>query len=73
MVSKLGTMSTNKEIFENLDASFGDLQTKFDLMEEDGANCRYLVRLFICPSRHQRCDMNLQKKGGSTAMCRPPL
>ena len=33
LVSKLGTMSTNKERIENLGASFGDLQTKFDQME----------------------------------------
>ena len=33
LVSELGAMSTNKERIENLEASFGDLQTKFDRME----------------------------------------
>ena len=33
MALKLGAMSTNKERIENLEASFGDLQTKFDRME----------------------------------------
>ena len=33
MVSKLGAISTNKERIENLEASFGDLQTKFDRMD----------------------------------------
>ena len=32
-MSELGAMSTNKERIENLEASFGDLQTKFDRME----------------------------------------
>ena len=30
LVSELGAMSTNKERIENLEASFGDLQTKFN-------------------------------------------
>ena len=30
LVSELDTMSTNKERIENLEASFGDLQTNFD-------------------------------------------
>ena len=30
---ELGTMSTNKEIIEYLEASFGDLQTNFDRLE----------------------------------------
>ena len=33
LVSELGAMSTNKERIENMEASFGDLQTKFDRME----------------------------------------
>ena len=33
LVSEFSAMSTNKERIENLEASFGDLQTKFDRME----------------------------------------
>ena len=36
MVSELGTISTNKERVENLGATCGDIQTKFDQMEVGG-------------------------------------
>ena len=47
LVSELGTMSTNKERIENLEVSFGDLQTKSDRMEVDVINSDKLKLLLV--------------------------